>query len=159
MHGMRRLLKAIHIGLILLFALYAGVAVIGYFLKLISPSNALVRYWQPGAEVPVAAIALAVLLGILACSIGIVKNPPLGLVGLLSFAWLVCFTWFAWLSRDSPFRLQEMVGVDLTDATAVRRAEQVHLVQAGAVYIVIVFLSVLPILLLRRTRSGARSQT
>jgi hypothetical protein len=68
---MLRLIKALHIGTILLLILCAGEVVVAYGLKLARPSNSLVRYWQPGVEVFVGAVALLALLGLLACSMGI----------------------------------------------------------------------------------------
>ena len=107
---MPRLLKAIHIGLILLFTLYAGGAVIGYGIKLISPSNPLVRYWQPGAGSGGRRVCLGGFARHTRLFHRIVKNPPLRVSVLLSVAWLACFSWFAWVSHDSPFRLQEIGG-------------------------------------------------
>ena|SRR5258706_13557944 len=57
-------------------------------------------------------------------------------------------------SAAEPFRLQELVRVDLTDPSAVRGAETTHLIQALAAYLVIVLVSALPLLLGGRGKAG-----
>jgi hypothetical protein len=144
---MAKLLKTAHIVLVLLMLLYSGLVLEQFVVKLLDPGNQSLRFWKPGGEVGVIAAAFVALLGILACSTGMVKNPSWRLLGILHGLWLVCFTWFGWFNVGGPFTLQELVGVDLSDAAAVSRAETVHLLQALAAYLVIVLISSAPLLL------------
>ncbi len=144
---MGKLLKGIHIALLSLFTIYAGEEIVRWGLKIVNPAHESVRFWRPGPGLLVIAVSFILLLGILACSTGIVKNPSWRLLGLLHGLWLVCFTWFGWFSVGGPFRLQELVGVDLSDPAAVSRAETVHLLESLAAFAVMVLISSLPLLL------------
>ena len=143
---MRKVLTGIHIALLLLFAIYAAVDLIRWGVKLVNPEHESVRFWRPGIELIVVGFSFVLLLGILACSTGMRKNPSLPLLGTLHGLWLVCFTWFGWFSVGGPFTLQELVGVDLSDRVAVTRAEGMHFVSAFAAYLVIVLISSIPLL-------------
>lgn len=158
---MAKLLKVVHIGLLLLLTIYAGKETVRWGIKIVNPSNESVKFWRPGPEIVVVALSFLLLLGILACSTGIVKNPSWRLLALLHGAWLACFTWFGWFSAGGPFRLQELVRVDLTDASAVSRAGTAHLLQALATYLVIMLISSIPLLLRwfggRRRAGGSKS--
>jgi hypothetical protein len=154
---MIKLLKAAHILLVLLLLLYCGLVFEQFVAKLIDPGNQSLRFWTPGVEVGVVAVAFASLMGILACSTGIVKNPSWRLLAILHGVWLACFTWFGWFMVGGPFTLQELVRVDLADPAAVRRAESVHLAQAVAMYLAIAVLVSLPIVLRWYRKGGGQS--
>jgi len=144
---MAKLLKAAHIVLVLLMILYCGLMLEEFVVKLLDPGNQSLRFWKPGGEVGVVAVAFVALLGILACSTRIVRNPSWWLLAILHGVWLACLTWFGWFRVGGPFRLQELVGVDFEDASAVARARTAHLLQALAAYLVIVLISSIPLLI------------
>ena len=144
---MAKLLKGVHVVLLVALALYAGKEIIRWVTKILNPSDEYVRFWRPGPEIAVTALSFLLLLGILACSLGVVKIPSWRLLITLQGLWLICFTWFGWFSAGAPFRLHELVRVDLTDASAVGRAGMIHLLQTLAVYLIIVFISAVPLLL------------
>jgi hypothetical protein len=146
---MGRLLKGVHIALLLLLMIYSGKEIVRWIIKIVNPSDESVRFWRPGPELVVTAFSFVLLLGILACSTGAVKNPSWRLLGILHGAWLVCFTWFGWFSVGGPFTLQELVGVDLSDAAAVRCSEMRHFLGALVAYFVIVLISSIPLLMRR----------
>lgn len=150
------LLKATHILLVILMLLYCGLVIEQYVAKLIDPGNQSLRFWTPGGEVGVVAVAFVALMGILACSTGIVKNPSWRLLLILHGLWLFCFTWFGWFKVGGLFTLQELVRVDLSDPAAVRRAESVHLVQAVSMYLAIAVLVSFPIVLRWYRKSGLK---
>ena len=118
-----KLLKAAHSILVLLMLLYSGLVLEQFAAKLLDPGNQCLKFWTPGREVGVVAVAFAALRGILACSTGIVKNPSWWLLAILYGMWLACFTWFGCFQVGGPFTLQELVRVDLSDAAAVSRAK------------------------------------
>jgi hypothetical protein len=151
-----KLLKAAHIGLILLLLLYSGGQLARLAVKWIEPTHENVRFWTPGIEMVVIGVVFVTLLGILACSIGLVTNPSRRLLTILQVVWLVCFTWFGW-AQGGPFRLRELVGIDLSDPAAVRRAEFVHLLESAVVYLVIAVVVGLPVIL-RWHRNGGNSE-
>ncbi len=153
---MAKLLKAAHILLVLRMLLYCGLVLEQFVAKLLDPGNQSLRFWTPGGEVGVVAVAFVALLGILACSTGIVKNPSWRLLAILHGVWLACFTWFGWFSVGGPFTLHELVVVDLSDAAAISRAETAHLRQALAAYLVIALITSIP-LLMRWLGSGGRT--
>lgn len=142
---MRKILMGIHIALLSLLTIYAGEQVVRWGVKMVNPAHESVKFWSPGFGIIIVAISFVLLLGILACSTGIVKNPSWPLLGVLHGVWLVCFTWFGW-STGGPFTLQELVRVDLSDPAAVSRAQTTHLLQALAVYVVMVVISSIPLL-------------
>ena len=144
---MAKLLKGVHVVLLAVLSLYAGKETIRWVTKIVNPSDERVKFWRPGPEIAVVALSFLLLVGILACSMGIVKTSSWRLLITLHGLWLVCFTWFGWFSVGGPFRLQELVRVDLTDASAVRRAVMLHLLETLAVYLIIVFVSAVPLLL------------
>lgn len=152
---MLKLLKAAHIGLVLLMLLHTGNQLAWLAEKVLYPNNENVRYWKPGAEMGVIALAFVALLGILACSTGLLKARTWHIPAIAHGIWLVCLTWLGWFSPYAYFRLQELVGVDLGDPSAVRRAETLHTMQAMAVYLAIIALSALPLLLQLLGRKGA----
>lgn len=157
---MGKLLRGIHIALLSLFTIYAGEEIVRWGVKLVNPAHESVKFWRPGTGFLVIVVSFVLLLAILACSTGIWKNPSWRLLAGLHGLWLVCFTWFGWFSVGGPFRLQELVGVDLSDPRAVSRAETVHLVEALAAYAVIVVISSIPLLLRwsgNRRRPGSGS--
>lgn len=155
---MLKLLKVAHIGLVLLMLLYTGTELGRFAVKVVDPNNESVRFWKPGAEIGVLAIAFVALLGILACSTGLLKTQTWRVPAVPLGIWLVCLTWFGWFSVGAPFRLQELVGVDLDDLSAVRRAETLHTMQALAVYLLIIALSALPLLLQLLGRKGGNTK-
>ncbi len=144
---MAKLFKAAHIVLVLLMLLYSGLVLEQFVAKVLDPGNQSLKFWTPGREVGVVAVAFVALLGILACSAGIVKNPSWRLLAILHGTWLVCFTWFGWFQVGGLFTLQELVRVDLSDAAAVSRAKTAHLLQALAVYVVIALTTSIPLLM------------
>lgn len=144
---MVKLLKAAHIGFVMLMLLYCGEQLARVVAKWIDPTGDSVRFWKPGAEMVVIGVALIALIGILAYSTGLVKVRNLLAPIVLHLTWFVCLTWFGWFSSYAPFRLQEFVRVDLADPAAVRRAETTHLLQAVAVYLVIGIVIGFPVIL------------
>jgi len=149
---MRKLFTAGHVAIVALLILYCGLELVAFAVKLASPEAESVKYWQPGPEVGVIAVALLVLLGILACSTGRVKPRGWRIPAILHGTWLACFTWFGWFSIRAPFRLHELVGVDLDDPGAVRAAEMQHTAQAAAIYVAIVVVtSLLPLVAMKRS--------
>lgn len=145
--AMVRLLKSIHIGLVLLLMLYAGKKIVLYAMKLITPQAERVRFWDPGWEMLVIGFSFVFLLGILMCSTRMLRDCSWRLSGILHGGWLICFTLFGWFSVSAPFRLHELVGVDFEVISTVRRAETVFFFQALAVYFVVVFFISLPLVL------------
>jgi hypothetical protein len=143
---MRKALIAVHVALLALLTIYAGEQVFRWFVKLVNPVDESVKFWTPGFGMILVAISFTLLLAILACSTGIIKNPTWRLLGFLHGLWLVCLTWFGW-SAGGPFTLQELVRIDLSDPAAVSRAQTNHLLQALAVYVVIVVASSIPLLM------------
>ena len=143
---MRKSLIGIHVALLVLLIIYAGEQIVRWGVKMVNPAHESVKFWSPGFGMILVAISLVLLLGILACSTGIIKNPSWRLLGFLHGLWLVCFTWFGW-STGGPFTFQELVRVDLSDPAAVSRAQTNHLVQALAVYVTIVLISSIPLLM------------
>ena len=143
---MRKILMGIHIAVLVLLTIYAGEQTIRWGVKVVNPAHESVKFWNPGLGMIVVAISFILLLGILACSTGIIKSPSWPLLGFLHGLWLVCFTWFGW-STGGPFTLQELVRVDLSDPAAVSRAQMTHFLQALAVYIVMVLISSIPLLI------------
>jgi hypothetical protein len=53
--------------------------------------------------------------------------------------WIVCFTWFAWFGVDSPFQLDEIVGVDFNNAVAIAAYENRFFYKALAAFLVLLF--------------------
>jgi len=144
---MAKMVKVVHVGLLLLLALYTGKETARWITKILNPSDERIRFWWPGPEMVVVASSFLLLLGILACSTGVIRNPSWGVLATLHGLWLTCLTWFGWLSFEGPFRLHELVKVDLQDASAVSRAGTTHLLQSLAVYLLIVLISAIPLLL------------
>ena len=146
LNTMRKTLMGVHIVLLSLLAIYAVEQVVRWGVKIVNPVNESVRFWNPGLGMIVVAVSLVLLVGILACSTGIIRNPSWLLLGSLQGLWLGCLTWLGW-SSGGPFTFQELVGVDLSDASAVSRAQTVHLLQALGVYVMIVAISSTPLLM------------
>lgn len=142
---MGKLLKAMHLALVGLMLLYCGGQLGRLLMKWLAPTDQGVRFWTPGMEMVAIAVAFFALLGIFACSIGAMKQPSVRLLVALQAAWLICLTFIGW-TAGGPFRLQELVGIDLADPTAVRTAELLHLLMAVAVYLVIAIVTGLPLL-------------
>ena len=142
-----RILTVLHVALLSLFAIYATEEIARYGLKAVHPANDSVKFWNPGAEFSVVAISLPVLLGILACSTGIVKNPSFRSLVLLHGLWLLALTWYGWFSSPRPFIQKELVDVDFSNLVALRRSETLHFIQASAVYFGIVLLSIAPLVM------------
>lgn len=155
---MRKIFKTGHVTIVVLLIVYCGLELLAFIVKLLSPQAESVRFWQPGPEVGVTAVALLALSGILACSTGLLKPRGWQIPAILHGTWLACLTWFGWFSIRAPFRLHELVRVDLDDARAVRAAELLHTAQAAAVYLAIVALTSLPLMmaLMRRERGDGR---
>lgn len=143
---MRKLLTGIHVALLILLTIFAGEQLFRWGVKIVNPLHESVKFWNPGLGMILITISFALLLCILACSTGIIKNPSWPLLWVLHGLWLVCFTWFGW-STGGPFTLQELVRVDLSDPAAVSNAQMIHFFQALAVYIVMVLISSIPLLL------------
>lgn len=144
---MAKLLKAAHILLMLLMLLYCGLVLEQFATKMLHPEDASFRFWKPGSEVGVAAVAFIALLGILACSTGLIQNASSRLLLVMHGLWLACFTWAGWFGAGAPFRIHELVKVDLSDAAAISRAETAHLLQALALYIAMALISSAPLLM------------
>ena len=142
---MRKALTGIHIALLVLLTIYAGEQIIRWGVKIVNPAHESVKFWNPSLGMILVTISFVLLLGILGCSTGIIKNPSWPLLGVLHGLWLACFTWFGW-SSGGPFTLQELVRVDLSDPAAVSSAWMTHFFQALAVYIVMVLISSIPLL-------------
>lgn len=155
---MAKVLKAVHIILLLMLLLYCGLVLEQFLTKLIDPGNESLRFWEPGKGVALAALAFMALLGILASGVGGVKNPSWRLIAILQAVWLISFTWFGWFDPGGPFRLRELVGVDFSDPAAVRRAEWLHLLQAAAVYLAMALVIGLPVVLRCHRRNNNPSQ-
>jgi len=155
---MRKLITVGHIAVVALLIAYCGLELVAFAVKLAAPSSESVRYWQPGPEIGVIAVALLVLLGILACSIGKLNPRGWRVPAILHGTWLLCFTWFGWFSIRAPFRLHELVRVDLDDPTAVRAAQLLHMAQAAAIYVAIAALTSLFPLLAMKRRGGQRGK-
>ena len=151
---MGKLLKAAHISLVALMLLYTSGQLGRLVVKWLDPTHDSVRFWKPGAEMVVVAIAFVALLGILACSAGVVRYPARRFLAMLQSVWLICFTWFGW-TAGGPFRLQELVGINLADPAAVRIAEVVHLLVSAAVYLGIAIVVGLPIILRWHRNDGS----
>ena len=143
---MRKTLTGIHIALLILLTIYAGEQIVRWGVKIVNPAHESVKFWNPGLGMILVTISFVLLLGILACSTGIIKNPSGLLLGVLHGLWLVCFTWLGW-STGGPFTLQELVRVDLSDPAAVSNAHMTHFFQALAVYIIMVLISSIPLLI------------
>ena len=126
---------------------HAGKKIVLYAMKLITPQDEQVRFWEPGWEMLVIGFSFVFLLGILMCSTRILRDCSWRLSGILNGGWLICFTLFGWFGDFALFRMRELVGVDFDDISAVRRAETVFFFQALAVYLVIVFFISLPLVL------------
>jgi len=149
---MRKIFKTGHVTIVVLLIVYCGLELLAFIVKLLSPQAESVRFWQPGPEVGVTAVALLALSGILACSTGLLKPRVWQIPAILHGTWLACLTWFGWFSIRAPFRLHELVRVDLDDPRAVRAAELLQTAQAAAVFVAIVVLtSLLPLMALKRS--------
>ena len=142
---MTKLLNGIHVAVMSVLALYAGRETIGLLLKLLAPPSQNVRYWKPGAATVIMPLSLAVLLIILGYSTRILRRVSLRALGTSSAVWLVCLTWFGWFTLDAPFRLHELVDVNLNDPAAISRSGSSHLIKAFATYLFIVAASLVPI--------------
>lgn len=156
---MLKLLTVGHIGVVVLLIIYCALELVAFAVKLAAPSSESVRYWQPGPEMGVIAVAFFVLLGILACSIEKLNPRGWRVPAILHGMWLLSFTWFGWFSIRAPFRLRELVRVDLDDPTAVRAAQLLHTAQAAAIYAAIVALTSLVPLLAMKQRGKQRGKT
>jgi len=149
---MRKIFKTGHVTIVVLLIVYCGLELLAFIVKLLSPQAESVRFWQLGPEVGVTAVALLALSGILACSTGLLKPRVWQIPAILHGTWLACLTWFGWFSIRAPFRLHELVRVDLDDPRAVRAAELLQTAQAAAVFVAIVVLtSLLPLMALKRS--------
>jgi len=135
-----------HIGLTGLMLLFSGGQLVRLAIKWFDPTNDNVRSGTPGVEMAAFAVAFAALLGILACSLGLLRSPSMRLLLTLHGAWLVCFTSIGW-TDGGPFRLQEVVGIDIDDPSVVRNAELLHLLGAMATYFCIALVIGLPLIL------------
>jgi hypothetical protein len=144
---MRKLLKAGHIAVVLLLIVYCLSEIAAFAVKLLVPRSARFWFWKPGLEVAIILLAMIALFGILACSLGILKNPSAWLLGMLHGAWLACYTWFGWFRVGGPFALQELVGINLSDAAEVARAKRLHLLHAVSAYLIIALITSLPLLM------------
>ena len=143
---MLKLLKGVHLGVVLLLALYSGEETTRWIIKVVEPSNESLRFWRPGIETPVLALGFLLLLGILSCSVGLIKHPSSRVLMILCGTWLICFTWFGWLRPDAPFRLHELVRVDPNNTAAVQHAEWAHLAWSATAYLAISVAIVFPLL-------------
>jgi hypothetical protein len=144
---MTKPLKALHLIVVLVLIIYLGKGLARYGIKLLNPSSDGVRFWHPGGELMMIGLGFALLLGIACCTLSLVKRCSLPLSVSFHTGWLVCLTWIGWFGADAPFRLHELVGVDLADSAAIGRLENQHLGESLAVYAGIALITSLPLLM------------
>jgi hypothetical protein len=141
---MLRALRVGHLAVGFILTAYCLLMIEQFGAKLLSPESDALRFWRPGMEVAVLFIALFALIGILSSTIGVIRLRKWPIT-IISGIWLICFTWYGWFSMNAPFRLHELVGVDLNDAREIRSAEMLQQAQAAILYLILVIFMLLPL--------------
>jgi hypothetical protein len=144
---MSKILNGIHILAFSILVLSAVSDAVFLFIKFVSPSSDLVRFWRPGDSYITIPLRLIILTPILAYSTRLLKHLPFRSLVALVAVWLVCLTWMGWFSADAWFRRYDLDGVDWNDTSSVNRAILPQLAWHMVIYISIVGASIIPVVL------------
>jgi hypothetical protein len=119
-------------------------------LQILVPADnrVLVETSADGLLLAVCLLGSASLVLLLACSTGVFTRPSRMLLCSLLVVWLASFTWYGWFSPDSPFRMHEMVGIDLANGRRVALVQRNHIWAAFTIYLVLSGLTAAPWLIL-----------